>query len=143
MLAASLTDQLGCVHVELDRYVFVDQAGRRRELSESVGLIRQKIGSACAVIEGCYADLMQALATEQDHLIWLDIPVEQCIENARNRQWEAHKWASRESQEDFLPRLLDFIAGYSGDDSPTGRPGHAKLFGTFPGTTERRTESLP
>ncbi len=110
-------------------------------MSESVRLIREKVGSACAVIEGCYADLVQASATGQDHLIWLDIPVEQCIENARDRPWEAHKWASRELQNEFLPRLLDFIAGYSDDDSPTGRPGHAELFGTFPGTTERRTES--
>ncbi len=95
---------------------------------------------ATAVIEGCYADLVQALATEGDHFIWLDLSVDDCIANAKARPWEPHKWPSAEAQDAFLPNLLAFIATYPDSEGPTGRRAHAALFDAFVGTKEKHIE---
>jgi|GEM_PF-6635234 len=58
-----------------------------------------------AVIEGCYADIVAALARPEDALIWMDTPVDECILRAQTRGHEPHKWPSAAAQNAFLPTL--------------------------------------
>lgn len=139
-LARAFADGLGRARVDLDEVAFADQAGTRRPVAESLALLVDRPGLAAAVVEGCYADLVGALAGPDDHLVWLDLPVDACQANARRRPWEPHKWPSAEAQDAFLPNLLAFIAGYPTRDDVTGRPAHRALFDAFPGTRERHAE---
>jgi ribosomal protein S18 acetylase RimI-like enzyme len=122
-------------HVDLDAVAFADARGTRRPLADSLDRLGDDLEGT--VVEGCYADLVEALATPQDHLVWLDPPLETCLAHARARPWEPHKWASGEAQDAFLPRLLDFIGTYPERDDPTGRSAHAALFEGFVGVRER------
>ena len=135
--ARGLAERLGRPHLDLDAVAFSDQADTRRPVEASVELLTATLGfDARPVIEGCYADLVQALADADDHLVWLDLPVAACIDNARARPWEPHKWPNADAQDAFLPRLIAFIEGYPTDPAPTGRPAHAQLFSDFPGAGE-------
>jgi predicted GNAT family acetyltransferase len=135
--ARALAERLGRPHLDLDAVAFSDQAGTRRPVEASVERLSSTPDfDARPVVEGCYADLVQALAGADDHLVWLDLPVAECVENARARPWEPHKWPSADAQDAFLPRLIGFIEGYPTDPTPTGRPAHAQLFSDFPGARE-------
>ena len=138
--AAALAAAEGRLHVDLDRVAFADQQGTRRPVEASLERLRAEREDPRVVFEGCYADLAQALAGPEDHLVWLDLPVERCLEHARARPWEPHKWPSKAEQDAFLPHLEAFIRSYPDDPSPTGRAAHATLFETFPGARERHPE---
>ena len=124
----------------LDAFAFSDQVGTRRPVPES--LARLEAASVGRVIEGCYADLISAMAQPEDHLVWLDLPVSVCQSHAAQRPWEPDKWPDAASQDAFLPRLLDFIATYPEAAGPTGRPAHAALFDAFSGTREVHREPV-
>lgn len=141
-LARSLAEQLGRSCVDLDEVAFADQVGTRRPVEASIDMLSAQEGLDAAVIEGCYADLMEEMATPDDHLIWLDLPIEDCVANAQQRPWEPHKWPSAELQNAFLPTLIGFIRTYETSAEPTGRPAHRRLFSTFAGTRERHVERL-
>jgi len=139
-LAEALAERIGRSRIDLDEVAFVDQQGTRRAIGDALAMLREREGLEGAIVEGCYADLIEALAATGDQLVWLDLTVAECIANAKARPWEPHKWPSAEMQDSFLPKLLDFIATYPASTAPTGRPAHAALFDTFVGTKEKHTE---
>jgi len=133
----ALAEQLGRPHLELDVVAFADVEGTRRPVDESIERVTAMPGfTGSPILEGCRADLVELFAAECDHLVWLDLPVADCIANARSRPWEPHEWPSRNARDGFLPRLVAFIEGYPEDAGPTGRPAHAKLFRHFAGVRE-------
>lgn len=139
-LARVLAEPSGRARIDLDEVAFADQVGTRRPLAESLAMLRERRGLASAVVEGCYADLVEALATPDDHLLWLDLPVEACVANAEARPWEPHKWPTAAMQHAFLPQLVEFIRGYDDSPAPTGRPAHRRLFAAFVGTKEKHVD---
>jgi adenylate kinase family enzyme len=85
------------------------------------------------VIEGCYADLLELAASEANEIIFLDLPVSACIENARNRPWERHKYASKEEQDENFDMLIDWIAEYDERKDMLSRHSHQALYDAFVG----------
>ncbi len=138
--ARALAERLGRAHVDLDEVAFSDHLGTRRPVGESVTMLADREGLETAVVEGCYADLVDALATPDDHLVWLALDVGACVANAQRRSWEPHKWPSARQQNDALPMLLDFIATYEDRTDPTGLAAHTALFASFVGTREKHRE---
>lgn len=138
--ARRLAARLDRAHVDLDEVAFADQAGHRRPIAESMAMLAGRDGLQGAVVDGCYADLIGALATEDDHLVWLALDVGACVANAQQRPWEPHKWPSAKQQHDALPMLLDFIATYEDRTDPTGLAAHRALFASFAGTREKHRE---
>ena len=136
-LAQKLARDEGRLPIALDDFAFVAKSSERRSLGESAREIRRVAGDSRCVIEGCYADLVEALATSRDHLVWLDPPIDVSVTRAKSRAWEPSKWPTKEQQDSFLPKLVSFIEGYATDASKTGRPAHKALFDAFPGTVER------
>ena len=65
------------------------------------------------VIEGCYTDLLELAGAGSTEIIFMDISVEQCINNARNRAWEPHKYVSKEAQDKNLNMLIEWIEAYT------------------------------
>ena len=85
------------------------------------------------VIEGCYADLLEIVMAEADKVIFLNLPVATCIENAKNRPWEAHKYKSKAAQDKNLAMLIDWISHYTTREDTFSKTAHKKLFDTFKG----------
>jgi len=72
-------------------------------------------------------------------LIFLDLPVADCLANAKRRPWEPHKYVSKEEQDANLPMLLDWIAQYESREDTFSRAAHERLFETFAGEKTRYT----
>ena len=113
-LAKALSAAPGVTHLDLDTLAWQPVTPpERRPLDES----RQAIDAFVAtndhwVVEGCYADLAAMAAPASTTLVFLDLPVAQCLEHARQRPWEPHKYDSPEAQDANLSMLLDWIAAY-------------------------------
>lgn len=89
------------------------------------------------VIEGCYSDLLRFASQFASELIFLDLPIADCIENARNRPWEKHKYESKEAQDANLEMLIDWIAQYDKRTDCFSQSAHTKLYEEFQGTRTR------
>ena len=85
------------------------------------------------MIEGCYSDLIELVIAEASEVIFLDLPVAQCLENAKGRPWEPHKYSSKAAQDANLDMLLDWISQYTERDDTFSRAAHLALYEAFNG----------
>ena len=86
-LAKKLSNSHKLGHLDLDPLAWkLTNPPEMKPLAESEEEIRRFMGNNAEwVIEGCYTDLLELVAAESSEIIFLDIPIEQCISNARNR----------------------------------------------------------
>lgn len=138
-LAAGLVESGALAHLDLDTLAWQPtDPPQRMPLTESSRLIDEFTAkNESWVIEGCYTDLLEAIADRATELVFLDIPVEQCLENAKKRPWEPHKYASKEAQDANLDMLLEWIARYEKRDDVFSQAAHARFFEGFAGTKTR------
>ena len=139
-LARSLAVEHGAFHLDLDPFAWrPGLPPARAPLEEAVGAVQAALeGHERWVIEGCYADLIEALAPALTELVFLDLPAERCQAQAALRPFEPHKYASEEAQRAALPQLQGWIAGYEGRPGPLGRAAHLALFEGFEGARSHR-----
>lgn len=134
-LAARLSSEGGLAHLDLDSFAWLpEQPPQRMPLTDSARLLREFTSKNQSwVIEGCYTDLLEILAAEATELVFLKLEVGQCIENARSRPWEPHKYESKEAQDANLEMLLEWIAQYESRDDVFSLAAHTKFFDDFAG----------
>lgn len=134
-LARSLAATGGLTHLDLDTLAWLPTAPpTRRPLDES----RADIDAFVArheswVIEGCDADLLEFALGHATEVLFLDLPVARCQQNARRRPWEPHKYESKAAQDANLPMLLEWIAAYDRRTDEFSRGAHRRLFDGFAG----------
>ena len=63
----------------------------------------------------------------------MNLPVALCIENAKNRPWESHKYQSKAAQDANLTMLIDWIAQYEQRTDTFSKSAHQILFDEFTG----------
>ena len=63
----------------------------------------------------------------------MNLPIELCIENAKNRPWEPHKYDSKAAQDANLAMLIDWIAQYNQRTDTFSKSAHQKLYDEFSG----------
>ena len=51
------------------------------------------------VIEGCYSDLIALVIPQATKVIFMDLSIDDCVENAKNKEWEPHKYSSKKEQD--------------------------------------------
>lgn len=85
------------------------------------------------VMEGCYTDLLELVKPFATEAIFMNLPVQLCQENAKNRAWEPHKYESKEAQDANLPMLLEWISGYEDRNDELSYRAHRMLFEGFDG----------
>lgn len=83
------------------------------------------------VIEGCYTDLLALVVTQASEIIFMNLPIELCIENAKNRSWEEHKYSSKTEQDANLPMLIEWISQYQTRKDTFSLNAHQQLFNHF------------
>lgn len=93
------------------------------------------------VIEGCYSDLLELIIGDAEKVMFLNLPIELCINNAKNRPWESHKYESKEAQDANLDMLINWISHYDVRDDTFSKNAHLKLFNQFLGQKEMRIKN--
>jgi len=131
-------------HFDLDTIAWLDTSPpRRMPLNESQLALNIFIAEhASWVIEGCYADLLTLVLPNASELIFLNLSIEQCIENAKNRLWEPHKYPSKAAQDSNLEMLLKWIADYAVRSDELSFRAHMELFDSFEGTKRIVTKNF-
>lgn len=134
-LAKKLCDDGNLSHLDLDTLAWVPTVPpQRKPLEESESEILDFISSNHGwVIEGCYSDLLEIALVYSTEMIFMDLPVELCIENARNRPWEPHKYESKEAQDSNLNMLVDWISQYAKRTDTFSRASHVALYENYKG----------
>jgi len=85
------------------------------------------------IIEGCYADLIQALLPLSPELIFLNPGREVCLLHCRQRPHEPAKYATREEQDQRLGFLLDWVSGYYTRADALSLAAHRRVFEGYAG----------
>tara|TARA_R110002096_G_scaffold387547_4_gene581768 strand:+ start:2107 stop:2601 length:495 start_codon:yes stop_codon:yes gene_type:complete len=85
------------------------------------------------IVEGCYADLLAVALPHATEIVFLNPGTDTCVENARNRPWEPHKYSSPAAQDRNLHRLIDWIRAYDQRTDEFSCSAHRRLFNNFAG----------
>ncbi len=85
------------------------------------------------VVEGCYSDLLAMAISQSSEIVFLNLPIETCIANAKSRPWEPHKYESKASQDANLEMLISWISQYSVRTDIFSQSAHAQLYKKYPG----------
>ena len=122
-------------HLDLDSLAWLPtQPPRRRPLEETTIAINEFVqANESWVVEGCYTDLLEVLEDRASELLFLNPPIEQCLQNAKNRPWEPHKCESKEAQDSNLAMLLEWIAAYENRDDLFSLAAHRAFYERFSG----------
>ena len=139
-LAKKISAEQNTAHLDLDTIAWqATVPPTRTPISEAKAKIDNFISANKHwVIEGCYADLLALAQGNAEKIIFLDLPVADCIANARNRPWEPHKYGSKAAQDANLTMLIDWISQYPTRDDTFSRQAHLNLYEAFTGEKEHR-----
>lgn len=134
-LAKSISDQNDIPHLDLDTIAWQNTSPPTRvSLTESKSIINEFIGSNQSwVIEGCYADLLSQVINYACEIYFLNLPIDDCIINAKNRPWESHKYKSKAAQDENLNMLIQWISEYPTRDDCLSQSAHNELYNDFNG----------
>lgn len=94
------------------------------------------------IVEGCYANLIEAALLYSPQLILLNPGEAVCLANCRARPWEPHKYASKSEQDANLQFLLSWVSDYYTRGGPLSQASHLACFRAYPGS-KRELESVP
>jgi adenylate kinase family enzyme len=134
-LAKSLCSLEGLAHLDLDTLAWEPvMPPVRKSLKDSKREIDGFLGSNSKwVVEGCYSDLIQLVLGDSNEIVFLDLPTELCIANAKMRPWEPHKYDSKEAQDANLNMLLDWISQYDERKDTFSRTAHQAIYDSYKG----------
>lgn len=144
------SEHLACAHMDLDTVAWEADSEQptRRSLQSSQADILRFIGAERQwVVEGCYADLLELVLPRATEIVFLNPGTETCVENARNRPWEPHKYPTEEAQNANLEMLIAWIRDYERRADEFSYRAHRQLFQSYPGqkhefTANRRSLHL-
>ena len=138
-LAKKISTENNIAHLDLDTLAFrADVPTERRCIEESLKDVNTFIKqSESWVIEGGYSDIFELILEQANDMIYLDLPAASCLDNARNRAWEPHKYESKEAQDKNLKMLLNWIQDYYSRDDAFSKASHDVLYNQFSGNKTR------
>jgi len=142
-LAKRLADSHQLAHLDLDTIAWLPKSPpQRMSLDQSSVTINEFVkGHKNWVIEGCYSDLLSIVLPYASEIIFLNLPIADCISNAKARPWEPHKYASKAEQDANLAMLIDWIAQYTERQDTFSYHAHRALFDEFVGDKKEITSN--
>lgn len=140
-LAKNISETEDIPHFDLDTVAWLDSdPPQRMPLDCSFRELQAfTVENESWVIEGCYTDLLELLSPQANEIIFLNLPAELCIENAKNRPWEPHKYDSKKAQDEKLSMLLLWIAQYNNRHDTFSLTSHLSFYENFKGTKKMHT----
>lgn len=142
-LAKHLCTQYQLAHLDLDNIAWLPTVPPKRQTIEaSKNEIEHFTNTNESwVIEGCYADLLKLATERANHVIFMNLSVDDCIENAKQRPWEPHKYPSKQAQDENLAMLIDWINKYTSRQDSFSYAAHQRLYDSFSGSKQMHTSN--
>jgi len=133
--AKNLCEAHGLAHLDLDTLAWKPTVPPKRKSVDESGkeidiFIKSHEGWA---IEGCYTDLLELVEEYSSEIIFMNLPVEACISNAKNRPWEPHKYENKEAQDKNLEMLIGWIGQYTERNDTFSEVSHLKFYDNYCG----------
>jgi hypothetical protein len=91
------------------------------------------------VIEGCYGELIEAVAPRCTQLVFLNPGLDACLANNARRPWEPHKYASLELQNAMLAPLRAWVTDYYHRVDQWSYQAHRRIFDAHTGAKIEHT----
>lgn len=134
-LAKHLSESFNLAHLDLDTLAWKPTVPPERESMEgSWKHIQQFIDSNSHwVIEGCYTDLLELVEDQSTEIIFMNLPIELCISNAKARPWEPHKYKTKQAQDNNLEMLISWIRQYTEREDTFSYDAHQRFFDNYSG----------
>ena len=134
-LAMKMKANFSLQHLDLDVLAWEKtQPPTRKALSESVSILDIFMSKHNSwVIEGCYADLLTYVSQSANEIIFLNPGNEICIDRCKSREWEPHKYESKDAQDKNLDMLMEWVNEYDKREGETSLKSHKSLFSSFMG----------
>lgn len=85
------------------------------------------------IVEGCYASLVAVALPLAPRLLLMNPGEAACLANCRARDWEPHKYPSREAQDAQLASLLEWVSAYYTREGDLSLKAHRALFDAYAG----------
>ena len=132
-LAQKIAADKNISHLDLDTLAWLPtNPPQRAPLSQSYEKIIHFVNNNTSwVIEGCYVDLLEMIAEHSNKVIFMNLNVQQCVDNAKSRPWEPHKYPSIEAQNDNLQMLIDWIKQYPHREGVFSLNAHQQFFDNY------------
>jgi adenylate kinase family enzyme len=129
-LAKQLAASENMAHLDLDLLAWQPTSPPlRTPLTESATLIEAFMHQHNSwVIEGCYTDLLAMAEANSTEIIFMDLSINDCIANAKNRPWEPHKYDSKALQDANLAMLIDWISQYELREDTFSKSAHLNFY---------------
>ncbi len=139
-LARHLLSQQSASLLPLDDIAFAGGI-ERRPVADSIADARAFIETHDHwVIEGCYADIVEALLPSCETLLFLNPGIDACVGHCRARPWEPDKFPSPEAQDAHLDNLVEWVRAYSTREDEYGLRRHRELYEGFDGNKRELTD---
>jgi adenylate kinase family enzyme len=137
-LAAWLADRTGAARLDLDTVAWAPNSiAVARAAAEAENDVRAFCAARTSwVVEGCYANLVQASLQFAPRLLFLNPGEQQCLENCRARPWEPHKYASKDEQDRRRDFLLSWVSQYYTRGGEMSLSAHSACFNAYTGERE-------
>lgn len=141
-LARQLHERLGFPTLDLDTVAWVPgEIAVPRDPEDAVADAVAFCGNQEAwIVEGCYANLVDASLRFEPTFLFLDPGVDACLDNCRARPWEPHKYASKAEQDEQLQNLLAWVRDYYTRCGDMSFQVHRDLFDRYDGPKQHLTE---
>ena len=142
-LAKLLSQTENIAHLDLDTLAWLPTSPpQRAPIEDSWSSIQKFISTHNDwVIEGCYTDLLKLVEDAATQIIFMNLPIESCIANAKARPWEPHKYPSKQAQDDNLDMLINWIADYTERNDTFSYSAHVSFFEGYAGSKTMVTEN--
>ncbi|WP_299588170.1 AAA family ATPase [uncultured Microbulbifer sp.] len=142
-LAKHLSRKSGLYHLDLDSLAWLPTTPpQRMPIEESRVQMKTFLKEQVSwVVEGCYTDLLELLIAQATEIIFMDLNVKQCLDNAKNRPWEPHKYESKEAQDANLNMLVNWIRDYYSRANTFSHQAHLRFYNSFKGKKSAYTEN--
>ena len=131
-------------HLDLDLLAWqATTPPTRKPLAESSESIKDFISQHDNwVIEGCYSDLLVIAQSASSEIIFMNLPIINCIANAKNRAWEPHKYASKVEQDANLAMLIEWISHYESRADTFSKAAHLEFYKQYLGEKKMLTANI-
>jgi adenylate kinase family enzyme len=134
-LATWLAEKTGAAQLDLDTVAWApNSVAVARPAAEAENDVRAFCAARASwVIEGCYANLVQASLQFAPRLVFLNPGEQQCLENCRARPHEPHKYDSKDEQDQRLDFLLSWVSQYYTRSGEMSLSAHTACFNGYSG----------